>query len=47
MKFEEEEEKHHHLPLLVVQLPQGTMVLLRRHELPTRFCSKSTATVKY
>ena len=36
----EEEEEHHHLPLLVVQLPKGTAVLLRRHEFPTRFCSK-------
>ena len=31
MKFEEEVEEHHHLPLLVVQLPQGTAVLLRRY----------------
>ena len=37
----EEEEEHHHLPLLVVQLPQGTAVLLRRHEFPTRFCIKA------
>ena len=36
-QFEEEEEEHHHLPLLVVQLPQGTAVLLRRHEFLTRF----------
>ena len=43
-QFEEEEEEHHHLPLLVVQLPQGTAVLLRRrHEFPTRFCSKVLA----
>ena len=28
------QEKHRHLPLLVVQLPQGT-------EFPTRFCSKA------
>ena len=27
--------------LLVVQFPQGTVVLLRRHEFPTRFCSKA------
>ena len=27
---------YHHLPLLVVQLPQGTAVLLQRHEFPTR-----------
>ena len=40
-QFEEEEEEHHHLPQLVVQLPQGTAVLLRRHEFPTRFCSKA------
>ena len=39
-QFEEEEEEHNHLPLLVVQLPQGTTVLHRRHEFPTRFCSK-------
>ena len=39
LQFEEEEEKHHHLPLLV-KLPQGTAVLLQRHEFPTRFCSK-------
>ena len=39
MTFEEEEEEHHHLPMLVVQLPQGTAVLLRRHEFPTRFYS--------
>ena len=29
----EENKEHRHLPLLVVQLPQGT-------EFPTRFCSK-------
>ena len=46
-QFEEEEEEHHHLPLLVVQRPRGTAVLLRRHEFPTRFCSKSAAAVKY
>ena len=34
-------EEHHHLPLLVVQLPQGTAVLLQRHEFLTRFCSKA------
>ena len=45
-QFEEEEEEHQHLPLLVVQLPQGTVVLLRRCEFPTRFC-KSAAAVKY
>ena len=28
-QFEEEEKEHHHLPMLVVQLPQGTAVLLR------------------
>ena len=40
-QFEEEEEEHHHcLPLLVVQLPQGTAVLFLRHEFPNRFCSK-------
>ena len=33
-KREEFQEKHRHLPLLVVQLPQGT-------EFPTRFCSKA------
>ena len=33
--IEVEEEEHHHLPLLVI--PQGTAVLLRRHEFPTRF----------
>ena len=38
---EEEEEEHHHLPQLVVQLLQDTMVLLRVHEFPTRFCSKA------
>ena len=38
-QFEEDEEEHHHLPLLVVQLPQGTAILFRRHEFPTRFCS--------
>ena len=38
---EEEEEEYHHLPLLVVQLPQGTAVLLRRYNLQTRFCSKA------
>ena len=27
-QFEEEEEEHQHLPLLVVQLPHGTMLLL-------------------
>ena len=37
---EEEEEHHHYLPLLVVQLPQGTAVLFLRHEFPTIFCSK-------
>ena len=37
IKIEEEEEKHHHLPLLVVKLPQGTIVLLQSHEFPTRF----------
>ena len=31
---QEFEEEHRHLPLLVVQLPQGT-------EFPTRFCSKA------
>ena len=36
-----EKEEHHHLPLLVVQLPQGTAVLIRRHEFLTRFCSKA------
>ena len=35
-----EEEEHHHLLLLVVQFLQDTAVLLRRHEYPTRFCSK-------
>ena len=30
----ERKEKHRHLPLLVVQLPQGT-------EFPTRFCSNA------
>ena len=40
-QFEEEEEEHHHLPLLVVQLPQGTAVLFRRHEFLTLFCSKA------
>ena len=35
-----EKEEHHYLPQLVVQLPQGTAVLLRKHEFPTRFCSK-------
>ena len=30
-QFEEEDKEHRHLPLLVVQLPQGT-------EFPTRFC---------
>ena len=37
-QFEEEEEEHHHLPLLAVQLPQGTVVLLQKHcgpEFPT------------
>ena len=33
-EFEEEDKEHRHLPLLVVQLPQGT-------EFPTRFCSKA------
>ena len=33
LQFEEEDKEHRHLPLLVVQLPQGT-------EFPTRFCSK-------
>ena len=33
-KFEEEDKEHRHLPLLVVQLPQGTAFLLNR------FCSK-------
>ena len=33
-QFEEEEEEHHHFPLLVVQLPQGTLVLLLIHEFP-------------
>ena len=33
-QFEEEDKEHRHLPLLVVQLPQGT-------EFPTRFCSKA------
>ena len=27
-KFEEEDKEHRHLPLLVVQLPQGTAFLL-------------------
>ena len=36
----EEEEEHHHFPLLV-HLPQGTAVLLRKHEFLNRFCSKS------
>ena len=27
-KFEEEDKEHRHLPLLVVQLPQGTTFLL-------------------
>ena len=27
-QFEEDEEEHHHLPLLVVQLPHGSEVLL-------------------
>ena len=40
-QFKEEEEDHHHLPLPVVQLPQGTTVLLRKHEFLTRFCSKA------
>ena len=40
-QFEEEEEEHHHLPLLVVQLPQGTAVFLRRHEFPTRLCKSA------
>ena len=32
----------------VVQLPQGTAVLLlRRHEFPTRFCNKVLAAVKF
>ena len=34
LTIEEEDKKHRHLPLLVVQLPQGT-------EFPTRFCSKA------
>ena len=33
-EFEEEDKEHRHLPLLVVQLPQGTEFL-------TRFCSKA------
>ena len=33
--------KRRNLPLLVFQLPQGTAVLLRRHEFQTRFCSKA------
>ena len=32
--LEEEDKEHRHLPLLVVQLPQGTEFL-------TRFCSKA------
>ena len=28
MTIEEEEEEHQHLPLLVVQIPQGTALLL-------------------
>ena len=36
-KKEKETEEHHHLPVLVVQ---RTVVLLRRHKFPTRFCSK-------
>ena len=40
MTIEEEEDEHHHLPLLVVQLPQGTAVVFQRHEFPNRFCSK-------
>ena len=40
-QFEEEKEEHHHLPQLVVQLLQDTVVLLRLHEFPTRFCSKA------
>ena len=39
-QFEEEEEEHHHFPRLVVQLPQGTTVLIQRHELQTSFNSE-------
>ena len=42
----EEEEEHHHLLLLVVQLPQGTAVLLQYISSPTRFC-RTCAAVKY
>ena len=40
-QLEEEEEEHHHLSLLVVQLPQGTAALLRRHEFPTISSAKA------
>ena len=36
LQFEEEDKEHRHLPLLVVQLPQGT-------EFPTRFCRSAAA----
>ena len=39
--------EHHHLPVLVVQLPYGTAVLLRRQEFPTRFCSKELQQCEY
>ena len=35
------ELRQHRLPLLVVQLLQGTAVLLQTHEFPTIFCSKA------
>ena len=39
-QFEEEDKEHRHLPLLVVQLPQGT-------EFPTRFAAREVATEDY
>ena len=38
--LQKEDKEHRHLPLLVVQIPQGT-------EFPTRFCSKVNFEVPY